>query len=102
MIGPMASDGDPGPPAALPPMDFSTFVLSLATSAMVNLGEVPRPDEENTVVDLPSAKQIIDILGVLAEKTRGNLDEAEDKLLHSLLYDLRVKYVDAQKKKQQP
>ncbi len=98
-MGPMASDGDQEAPAALPPMDFSTFVLSLATSAMVNLGEVPRPDEDKTAVDLPAAKQIIDILGVLAEKTRGNLDEAEDKLLHSLLYDLRVKYVDAQKKK---
>ena len=99
MMGPMASDGDQPAPAALPPMDFSTFVLSLATSAMVNLGEVPRPDDDKVAVDVDAAKQIIDILGVLAAKTRGNLDEAEDKLLHSLLYDLRVKYVDAQKKK---
>jgi len=86
------------PKAALPPMDFSTFVLSLATSAMVNLGEVPRPDDEKVAVDLVAAKQIIDILGILAEKTQGNLDAAEEKLLQSLLYDLRVKYVDAEKK----
>jgi hypothetical protein len=84
--------------AALPPIDFSTFVLSLATSAMVNLGEVPAPEGNEVKVDLIAAKQIIDILGVLADKTRGNLDESEDKLLQSLLYDLRVKYVDAQKK----
>jgi hypothetical protein len=87
------------PAAALPPIDFSTFVLSLATSAMVNLGEVPSPDGDQVQIDLPAAKQIIDILGVLADKTRGNLDEAESKLLHSLLYDLRVKYVDAQNQK---
>ena len=87
------------PPKALAPMDFSTFVLSLGSSAMVNLGQVPVPggDETETAVDLAAAKQIIDILGVLEEKTRGNLDDAEDKLLHSLLYELRIQFVDAQK-----
>ena len=83
-------------PRALAPMDFSTFVLSLASSAMVNLGEVEGPDGEHHR-SLDAAKQIIDILGVLEEKTRGNLDHAEDQLLKSLLYDLRVKFVDAQK-----
>jgi hypothetical protein len=80
---------------ALPPLDFSTFLLSLASSAMVNLGMVPPPDGGTTHQDLPAAKQIIDILGILEEKTRGNLEQAEDKLLHSLLYDLRVHYCDA-------
>ena len=89
---------DAEPKAALPPLDFSTFVLSLATSAMVNLGEVPSPEGDEVHVDLPAAKQIIDILGILAAKTQGNLDEAEEKLLQSLLYDLRIKFVDAQKK----
>jgi hypothetical protein len=82
---------------ALAPLDFSTFVLSLGSSAMVNLGMVPAPGEAAPAKDLNAAKQIIDILGVLEEKTRGNLDASEDKLLKSLLYDLRVHYVDAQK-----
>jgi hypothetical protein len=84
----------------LPPLDFSGFVLSLATSAMVNLGQVP--DEEQHAVDLAAAKQIIDILAILEEKTRGNLAVSEDKLLKSLLYDLRVQYVDAEKLARHP
>jgi hypothetical protein len=84
------------PPHALPPMDFSMFVMSLGSSAMVNLGQLPPPEGMEASLDLAAAKQIIDILGVLEEKTRGNLDESEDKLLASLLYDLRVHYVDAQ------
>jgi hypothetical protein len=91
----------------LPPLDFSGFVLSLASGAMVNLGQVPADEAEaggppatgaRAPVDLPAAKQMIDILGILADKTRGNLDPGEDKLLKSLIYDLRVQYVDAEKK----
>jgi len=85
------------PEHALAPMDFSTFVLSLGSSAMVNLGRLPAPGTDQKTKDLPAAKQIIDILGLLEEKTRGNLDDSESKLLRSLLYDLRVQYVDAQK-----
>jgi hypothetical protein len=88
---------DDGSREALAPLDFSTFVLSLGSSAMVNLGQVPAPDEAAPRVDLAAAKQIIDFLGILEEKTRGNLDASEEKLLQSLLYDLRVHYVDAQK-----
>lgn len=85
-------------PQALAPMDFATFILSLASSALVNLGRLPPPDGTAPPrPDLPAAKQIIDILGILEEKTRGNLDDSEDKLLKSLLYDLRVQYVDAQR-----
>lgn len=87
---------------ALTPMDFSTFVLSLASTAMVNLGIVDAEDGndigEKRPPDLQAARQLIDMLGVLEEKTRGNLSEAEDKLLRSLLYDLRVHYCDAQKR----
>ena len=86
---------EPEPEHALAPMDFSTFVLSLGSSAMVNLGRIPAPGADTKTVDLPAAKQIIDILGILEEKTRGNLDDSESKLLQSLLYDLRVQYVDA-------
>jgi hypothetical protein len=84
-------------PRSLPSLDFATFVLSLGSSALVHLGELPDPDSGEKRRDLPMAKQTIDILGILADKTRGNLDEAEDQLLQSLLYDLRIKYVDAQK-----
>ncbi len=84
------------PEQALAPMDFSTFILSLGSSAMVNLGRLPAPGTDEKIKDLPAAKQIIDILGLLEEKTRGNLDDSESKLLRSLLYDLRVQYVDAQ------
>lgn len=89
----------PEPPQALPPLDFSTLILSMASTAMVQLGAVPAPGVEAPHPDLDAAKQAIDILAILEEKTRGNLDDAEDKLLKSLLYDLRVAYVDAQKKR---
>jgi hypothetical protein len=86
-------------PKALPPLDFSTFILSLGSSCMVNLGKVEGPAGETLEPNLPAAKQMIDILGILEAKTKGNLDAAESKLLTSLLYDLRVQFVDAQKQK---
>jgi hypothetical protein len=92
-----AQPGDEATPETLAPLDFATFILSLASSAMVNLGHLPPPEGTQSYLDLAAAKQIIDILGILEEKTRGNLDDSEDKLLKSLLYDLRVQYVDAQR-----
>ena len=93
-----SAEGDEAP-TALPPLDFSTFILSLASTAMVHLGGLPRPDESAPEPDLPAAKQAIDMLNMLEEKTRGNLDDSEQKLLRSILYDLRVAYVDATKSK---
>lgn len=84
-------------PRALPPIDFATFVLSFASEALVNLGELPDPEGGQKRKNLSLAKHNIDILGMLEAKTRGNLDEGEQKLMESVLYDLRVKYVDAQK-----
>ena len=81
---------------ALGPVDFSTHVLSLASSAMVALGMLPGPDGQPHPLDLEAARHLIDVLGMLEQKTKGNLDEAETKLLASLIYDLRVAYVDAQ------
>jgi hypothetical protein len=99
---PRAPDRDEGDDdrTALAALDFSTFVLSLASSCMVNLGKLADPEGQPPAprtTDLPSAKQIIDILGLLEDKTRGNLDEAEQKLLRGVLYDLRVQYCDAQR-----
>ena len=77
----------------LPEVSLSTFVFSLSSSALVHLGEIPEPDTQRVQVDLPMAKQIIDTLGMLQEKTRGNLDTDEDHLLKTVLYDLRLRYV---------
>jgi hypothetical protein len=89
----------PEAPRTLPPLDFSTLILSMASTAMVQLGAVASPGGDAPAPDLDAARQAIDILAILEEKTRGNLDDGEQKLLHSLLYDLRVAYVDAQKTK---
>ena len=85
---------------ALGPIDFSTHVLSLASSAMVALGKMQAPGGEPIAIDLQDAKYLIDVLGMLEQKTKGNLDESEAKLLQSLLYDLRVAYVDAETSQQ--
>lgn len=77
----------------LPPMDFTTFCLSLASSAMIHLGQAPAPDSGKPEKSLPLAKQTIDILALLEEKTRGNLTEPEARLLSTLLYDLRMRFV---------
>lgn len=77
----------------LPEVSFSTFVLSLSSSALVHLGDIPDPNSQRMDKDLPMAKQIIDTLGMLQEKTQGNLDAEEDRLIKTLLYDLRLRYV---------
>jgi len=81
----------------LPEVSFSTFVLSLSSSALLHLGEIPNPESQRTEVDLPMAKQIIDTLGMLQEKTSGNLDADEDHLVKTVLYDLRLRYVQRSK-----
>ena len=80
------------------PVDFSTHVLSLASTALISLGKIPTPDGQQHPLDLETAHHLIDVLAMLETKTKGNLDEAEGKLLASLVYDLRVAYVDAQPK----
>ena len=85
---------------ALPRIDFSTFVLSLAASALVHLGLAPDPEgaspaPERTPADLVLAQQTIDTLDMIREKTRGNLEDEEEKLLQSVLYELRMAFVKA-------
>src|SRR5439155_25886148 len=92
------TDGAAGASPTLPAVDFHTFVLSLGSSALLHLGELEHPDVGAPQKDLPLAKHTIDILVMLEEKTKGNLSPAEDKLIGSLLYDLRLRYVEAQKK----
>jgi hypothetical protein len=81
-------------PETADPVTFSTFVLGLSTQALFHLGEVPDPVTKKTSRDLVAAKQVIDILGVLREKTRNNLQAGEEALLDSVLYDLRMRYVE--------
>jgi len=84
-------------PVALGPVDFSTHVLSLASTALIAIGKMPAPDGQPQEVDLETGRHLIDVLGMLEVKTKGNLAEPEAKLLASLIYDLRVAFVDAQK-----
>ena len=76
------------------PVTFSTFVLGLSTQALLHLGEIPNPVTRAVETDLDAARQLIDILGMLKEKTRNNLEPGEQSLLESALYDLRMRYVE--------
>lgn len=88
-------DGDEGD--ALPAIDFSTFVLSLSHSALVHLGDAPLPDGQGPERNLLLARQTIDLLGILQEKTRNNLTGEEERLLDQALYDLRLRFVEISK-----
>lgn len=82
----------------LPEINFASFIISLSSSALFHFGEIPDPATNQQVRNLPLAKQTIDILGLLQEKTRGNLDKEEKQLMESVLYDLRMRYVEQLKK----
>lgn len=80
-----------------PRVDFAGFVLSLATTAAVHFGDLADPNTgEKAEPNLPLAGQMIDILGMLQEKTHGNLSEPESKLLEDLLYELRMRFVQGE------
>jgi len=77
------------------PIDFYTFILSLGSSAIVHLGDAPHPETGQAVPpDLALAQQTIDLLGLLQQKTRGNLTDEEAKLLDHLLVDLKLRFVE--------
>ncbi len=81
-----------------PQISFNAFVLSLATTAAVHFGDLADPDSGAAKqVDLVAASQMIEILSMLETKTRGNLTEDESQLLEQVLYELRMRYVEAQK-----
>lgn len=77
----------------LPEVTFSTFVLSLASSALVHLGEVPNPETGSTARDEALARNAIDVLTMLDDKTRNGLTPDESKLIRDVLYELRMKFV---------
>ena len=74
-------------------IDFSTFIMSLTSSAFYHLGDIADPETGKTETNLPAVHQTIDMLTMLREKTKGNLNEEENKLLEQLIYELQMKYV---------
>ena len=77
----------------LPQARFDLFVQGLAMEALIGLGDVPHPATRKKAVNLPQAKYLIDLLGVLEEKTKGNLSVDEERLFKDLLYQLRMRYL---------
>jgi len=81
--------------ALLPEIDFTHFILSLSSSALIQLGEIQDPFTKKSAKNLSLAKQTIDLIGMLKEKTKGNLIPEEEKVIDYILYDLRMRYVKA-------
>ncbi len=79
-----------------PAITFSLFVLSLSASAEIHLGQLPLPGSDKPApVNLTEAAHLIEVIAMLKEKTEGNLDESEERLIEAVLYDLRMRYVEA-------
>ncbi len=79
------------------PLDFSSFILSLANTALFQLGFVKVSESEEAQQDLPGARQIIDIIAMLEDRTRGNLTDQEKKIITETLFQLRMAFVEASK-----
>jgi hypothetical protein len=77
------------------PIEFNTLVLGLASTALIHLGESPHPETRNTEKNLVLARQTMDLLALLREKTRGNLTAEEEKFFDAVLADLRLRFVEA-------
>jgi hypothetical protein len=82
----------------LPTIDFATFVLSLSHSALLHLGDAPHPETNAVERNLPLARQTIELIGLLEEKTKGNLSGDEERLLIQVLNDLRERFSELSKK----
>jgi len=91
---PPASGSSPEEHEAAIPLTFSSFILSLGTSTLMLLGEQLSPDQPAAPINLPQAKEIIEILSMLEGKTQGNLSSEEATVLRDMLYTLRMKYVE--------
>jgi Domain of unknown function (DUF1844) len=94
-----ANEGSDSQADVLPSVDFATFVLSLSHSALVHLGEAANPDTGRVDQSLPLARQTIDLIAMLEDKTRGNLTGDEERLVGQILFDLRMRYVELTKSK---
>lgn len=81
------------PSRPLPEMDFSTFLFSISSTALLHFGDIPDPMTNRKEKNLPMVKQTIDIIDMLKEKTKGNLTPEEEILIDNILYDLRMRYI---------
>lgn len=80
-----------------PQLSFTAFVLSLASTAAIHFGDMPDPATgQPSELDLPAATQMIEILTLLEQKTRGNLTAEERQVLEQVLYELRMRFLEAQ------
>ena len=93
-----AGGGKSGEGRSLPAVDFSTFLLSLGHSTLVHLGDAPGPEGHANPANLALARQTIDLITLLQEKTKGNLTGEEERMIEQLTYDLQSRYVEATKK----
>ncbi len=94
-----AQPTEPSPTSGQPfKIDFSTFIMSLTSSAFYHLGDIADPETGKTETNLPAVQQTIDMLIMLKAKTAGNLNEEEGKLLEQLVYELQMKFVAKNKK----
>ncbi len=80
-------------PSDYPQVNFTNFVISLSTSALFHFGDFPEDEGGKAEKNLPAAKQTIDILDMLNDKTKGNLDTNEASLIQGILYELKMRYV---------
>ena len=79
-----------------PALSFTAFVLSLASTAAIHFGDLPDPlSGERAEENLDGAAQMVEILGLLEQKTRGNLTAEERQVLEQVLYELRLRFVEA-------
>lgn len=79
----------------MPPVNFSLFISSLGMQALMALGEIENPSTNKKEKELTQAKYLIDIIEMLQQKTKNNLDEEESKIIEGILYELRMKYIAA-------
>ena len=91
--------GEAGGDESLPQVDFATFIISLSHSALMHLGEAPDPETGGVVRNLPLARQTIDLIAMLEDKTKGNLVGEEERLITQVLFDLRMRFVEQSKTK---
>jgi hypothetical protein len=78
---------------SMPPIDFNTFILSMASATLMHLGEIEGPEGRKGELNLPLARHHIDLVAMLQEKTKGNLTGEEERLLHQVVYDLRMRFI---------
>ena len=83
-----------GLPKELPAVDFLNLVVSMSHSALLHLGDAPDPTTGGVEKNLPLARQTIDLLAMLQDKTRGNLSGEEERVLSHAIYDLRMRFIE--------